>query len=370
MLEIHRLRQHNIRALAQRLHARTNDMMFAAGSEVFIRPMTRLVIACAALLLATQPLAASTLFVDPLFGVSVTNDVQYGSSLTGLGVNLPRFLDLYSPTQLGMGPAVPTVKPVIVLMHGGAFVSGDKGSTTMQTLANAFASRGYVAASINYRLLLDDDFPSGPGMSTGTDPARDPAFLDPLLTDAGATREQFNNEIDAAVADQAMAVNFFAANAAMFGINPNMIAVGGYSAGAVGSLLLGVGAIDGVSANVGAVLSLAGGLFGRETAMDPSDPAVFFVHGTLDETVPAIEADFLDSALDTQGVPHIRISLPGEGHSSGPLTTAALDPANGLFQFTINQLNANAVPEPSSVVLLALGAMGVAGHRRRRRTAA
>lgn len=43
-------------------------------------------------------------------------------------------------------------RPAMVLIHGGAFVSGDKTGDHMPELATALAQRGYVVASINYRL--------------------------------------------------------------------------------------------------------------------------------------------------------------------------------------------------------------------------
>jgi len=74
-----------------------------------------------------------------------------------------------------------------------------------------------------------------------------------------------------------MAVDYLAANAASLGLNPQMIATGGYSAGAVAALMLEAGAVDGVNAEVGAVLSLAGGMFGLESLIDSGDPGFYFV---------------------------------------------------------------------------------------------
>lgn len=56
-------------------------------------------------------------------------------------------MDLYYPSQLS-----PTERPLLVLIHGGAFYNGDKGSVGFPEMGRHFAERGYVVASINYRL--------------------------------------------------------------------------------------------------------------------------------------------------------------------------------------------------------------------------
>ena len=42
------------------------------------------------------------------------------------------------------------MRPTVVLVHGGSFISGDKSS--FDSLGRALAARGFIAASINYRL--------------------------------------------------------------------------------------------------------------------------------------------------------------------------------------------------------------------------
>jgi predicted esterase len=78
---------------------------------------------------------------------SIIADV--GKSLAGniMMRDLPLELDLYQP----IGDTLKK-RPLIVLIHGGAFVIGDKDSETMVSMAEYFAKRGFVAASINYRI--------------------------------------------------------------------------------------------------------------------------------------------------------------------------------------------------------------------------
>ena len=56
-------------------------------------------------------------------------------------------LDLYSPKN-----DTEDKRPLIVYIHGGSFISGDKSGKDCQHFAEYFAKRGYVVASINYRL--------------------------------------------------------------------------------------------------------------------------------------------------------------------------------------------------------------------------
>lgn len=65
---------------------------------------------------------AEVVYVDFMFGVNVATGVQYGTSVNGQGVFLPRLMDVYTPTNIGT--PVPTDRPSIVLMHSGSFIGG------------------------------------------------------------------------------------------------------------------------------------------------------------------------------------------------------------------------------------------------------
>ena len=134
-------------------------------------------------LIAAIPALAGNLFIDPMFGVSVTSDVQYGTNVDGLGNSVVLDLDVYQPTGAGL----PAQSPAIVLMHGGFFVSGSKTTSNMIALANEFASRGSVAVSINYRKL--GLLPPAPGTPITPVPSRYPDWLLPELAAAGVTVE-------------------------------------------------------------------------------------------------------------------------------------------------------------------------------------
>ena len=56
-------------------------------------------------------------------------------------------MDVYTPVG-----DVCQNRPLLVFAHGGAFVGGSKNNSLAESICESFAKRGYVAASINYRL--------------------------------------------------------------------------------------------------------------------------------------------------------------------------------------------------------------------------
>jgi hypothetical protein len=110
----------------------------------------RTIAALAALGLAASGTPAATVpkppgkaplrYRDAVFShVSVRRDVVYGGD---------QKLDLYMPS----GDRT-DARPVVVWIHGGGFRTGTKSNRNVVELATAFGQRGYVAASIDYRLL-------------------------------------------------------------------------------------------------------------------------------------------------------------------------------------------------------------------------
>jgi hypothetical protein len=152
----------------------------------------------------------------------------------------------------------------------------------MVALCNNFAKRGYVCASIDYRLGIP--FPPD---------------------QAGAKRALYR-----AVQDMKAAVRFFrkdAATANAYRIDPGLVFIGGSSAGAFTALhhaylddpselpveidTVALGGMEGNSGNPGyssavnAVVNLCGAL-GDKQWIHPNDEPLCSMHGTTDQTVP------------------------------------------------------------------------------------
>ena len=111
----------------------------------------------------------------------VFKDIPYAS------VSTRNKLDIYLPA-IGQAPY-----PVVMNIHGGAFMRGDKGDYKLNAPASALA-RGYAVVSVNYRLSGEAPMP-------------------------------------AAIYDVKAAIRWVKANAEQYGFDPNRIAVWGDSTG-------------------------------------------------------------------------------------------------------------------------------------------
>lgn len=213
---------------------------------------------------------------------SVMN-VKYGANATASSSTLQDLLmDIYMPK----GDTL-TKRPVVFFTHGGSFVSGSKESMESVFFCKEFARRGYVTVSQNYRLGFDS------------------------YDETGALRTVWR-----AAQDGRAAVRYMRANAALYGIDTNMIIYGGTSAGAILSLQLafldqssevpakidtsaytpngtGIDGLEGTTNNlknsskVQAVINLCGAIGDTSwiTSGDASIP-VLSMHGTADDVVP------------------------------------------------------------------------------------
>ena len=138
-----------------------------------------------------------------------------------------------------------TNRPVILYLHGGSYTGGDKSLVDCIDFCESMAKRGYVTASINYRL----------------------ANIISFLT---SNETQYETVLKS-VADAKAAIRYFRKsydNGNPYGIDPNTIFIGGYSAGAVTAIHLAY--IDLISdlptspVNVQAIVNNVGGSNGLE----------------------------------------------------------------------------------------------------------
>lgn len=90
-------------------------------------------------------------YVDMQYQIKSDLDVTYGSAYDVAGNLRQLTMDISYPTD---DTAASCGRPLMILVHGGAFMAGDKSEATLIKLREEFAKRGYVTASVNYRLGL------------------------------------------------------------------------------------------------------------------------------------------------------------------------------------------------------------------------
>ena len=146
-------------------------------------------------------------YTDPIFNeIAITTNVVYGNAPA---INFPYFdesdtspqdllLDIYQP----IGDNI-ELRPAIICTHSGAFVTGNKEAEDMVAFCDSLAHRGYVAASIDYRM----------GMN--------------MFNSASSTRAVYRG-----IQDGRSAIRYLKENAVLYGIDTNNIYLLGSSAGA------------------------------------------------------------------------------------------------------------------------------------------
>ncbi len=259
-----------------------------------------------------------------VFTESVVSTTAYGYT-TFSGKPDTLLADIYQPKG-----DTAKKRPLIILAFGGGFIYGKRYDDYMIALCKVFNKKGYVCASIDYR-IYDINLNGIP---------QDSASIAPTIVQAQQ--------------DMRAAVRFFKKDAATlnnYGIDTNNIIVGGLSAGAITAMNVGYisdttsnipawlqkvitaqGGVEGKSGNPGytskvkGVISMSGGLYRKEFMNKNSVPFVAY-HGTADATVPyasgftgiySLSMDGDKACVDyarTLNVPAEIVSVPGGGHS-------------------------------------------------------
>lgn len=274
--------------------------------------------------------------VDPVYDVTVTTDVVYGQGeVGGGGVLADLLLDLYVPSVEGQDRL-----PLVVTIHGGGFRGGSKDSVAF--VSDQFAQRGYVVASINYRLAGDDPVPSGRLQS-----AYD------AIGGADATAQQ--RAAVTAMEDTLTALEFLHARP---DVEPTQTVLWGSSAGAITALYVGyaMNDFDIDRPPVSAVIANSGGFIGEAGAADRfiddvdvlvadtpgsySEGPIFMTHSTGDPVVPyEFSQDIVDRA-EAVGLPYERFSADAESHGiPNGIFRTAFSPGVSVFQAQVNWLD-------------------------------
>ncbi len=318
--------------------------------------MNRVALTVCLLCVMHAPLAAATLYHDPLFGVQATSNVLYGQGLVQNGAsNENLLLDVYRPVQVAT--PLPAETPAIVLVHGGGFVSGDKAD--MAPLAEQYASLGYVVVSIDYRLYADLPPNSSPGPADNFTPP-------PPGYDSFPDLQLGGNAINAAVQDAETAMTWLRDNAATYGVDPNRIGIGGASAGGITAELVGYNDLPAHTTPT-VVLDFLGSMYGTQGVIHAGAPAAFMFHGDADTQVPFDGDLAVSNQLTAVGVYHEFYEGVGIGHELDQTVFNLQFGNETLLQHNIDFLANHLVPEPSSIVLAVMGVAlaGFAMGRRR-----
>lgn len=214
----------------------------------------------------------------------VTQDQSYYPG-AGKDERKAYLFDLYQP----QGDAN-KARPLIIWMHGGGFKFGTKRAKAVRFFSDNFAKRGYVCASINYRLSKEQ----------------------PLLHFDALLRASYY-----ATQDAKRAVAYFRANAAKYGIDPDKIILAGNSAGGFMALDAAYAKNDdfGRMANIPdaeikksglpnepvlAAVNYWGGIYNLEWLKNAHTP-IISVHGSEDGLVPITHKDApLHGSMDIQ----------------------------------------------------------------------
>jgi len=194
-------------------------------------------------------------YVDKVFdNVDRISDVRFGVG-NRTGENQILNMDIYVPA----GDSE-TERPVMILAFGGGFVSGFRQDPLISSIATDFAQRGYVIASIDYRLFEQEPF----------------------------TEDDLNIGIIEAMHDMKSAVRFFREDAETtdtYGTRGDRIFVGGISAGGIMASFSGALDLnDDLSDNVLNFLNMNNGVAGNSSdniSVSSDVQGVFSISGAV-----------------------------------------------------------------------------------------
>ncbi len=229
-------------------------------------------------------LSAQKRFQSEVFtNIDSNVNIQYGQAINLKGQEENLLLDVFSP------PKSDTLKyrPLVIFIHGGGFQNNSKNGSYSSMLCTSFAKRGYVSASIEYRLGVEKT----------------------------KSNKDYAEAMYRAQQDGKAAIRFFRKNANLYGIDTSQIFITGSSAGSKTCLAIAYlddneipseinqkkwGTLEGNSGNPGfsskvnGVMNAWGAMINYNWIKKGNAP-LFNTAGTEDKTVP------YDSSYDYHG---------------------------------------------------------------------
>ena len=206
--------------------------------------------------------------------VDSTLNIKYGSATNIKNQKEDLLLDIIEP------PKTDTVKkrPLVIFIHGGGFKNNTKTTSFSTLLCTSFAKRGYVTATIEYRLGIENN----------------------------GDIKDYHEAMYRAQQDGKAAIRYFKRYANEYGIDSAQIFIAGSSAGSKTALAIAYmdaneipkdinqskwGSLEGESGNEGYNSKVKGVMNNWGAIIDykwinKGDIPIFNVAGTLDKTVP------------------------------------------------------------------------------------
>lgn len=221
-------------------------------------------------------------YLDQVFDeVTETLNIKFGENTTVSGVTKELQVDVFEPTADEL-----TERPFLLLLHGGAYVGGEKES--LHDVCRNYAKRGYVAATMSYRLF--------------------DGFLIPLPDSTDLIEVVIQS-----VEDAYAGLRFFINDAQIdntFGVDTDMFFIGGVSAGGITAIhtaymdenddvpafmtefidpVFGLGGnsndLTDIDPVIKGVLNFSGAIY-NTSWMDADDEPIFSSHDDGDNVVP------------------------------------------------------------------------------------
>ena len=289
---------------------------------------------------------APTVYQDETFEVSKSTYV-YAQCLSSPAWNsatenvMDLLIDVYEPI------GAPANRPLLVFYHGGGFKNGSRNGCA--GLCDYFASRGFVTASVDYRLVrhygtVPDDWAALVYQEA------EPSQIDQGLAMYPASR------------DAKAALRWLAAQRNEFQINLDYVTTSGGSAGAHLAITVGISGprdfIDELNESIDPTLSTTNtsvnvevstvlDFWGSDTSLDilealdgvnrfdPNDPNILIFHGTNDSVVPFSSAEELVSHYQATGVEYAFYPRQGVGHGGWDIPVEGRDLDEISFEFVV-----------------------------------